>query len=186
MTRPIGIEVLAAHYKAGIGVAAATLGVRIRTLGMDYDAGARFGFSLEPLSSWIGKKPESLAHRVSLIEDYIVVCLSGDAARFICASTRRPHLRRSSAGAGPELKQLRLLWECLEPESERALVIALGTLPVLDEGDPEATIYRLWKRAHRLLRESRQRIQLAELARHLLRNKQMSGAEVEDFLKHVQ
>jgi hypothetical protein len=120
-----------------------------------------------------------------LIEEYLLVCLSGDAARFICASTRRPQLRRSLEGAGPELKQLRQLWEGLEPESERALVIALGTLPVLDGGNPEASIYRLWKRAHRLLTENRQRTQIAGLALHLLHVRRMTGPEVEDFLKRL-
>lgn len=184
--RSSGIEKLAAYYKAGIGVAAATFGVRIRTLGLEYDAGAKFGFSLEPLAEWLARDPESHEHRVELTAEYITVCLAGDAGRFIYAAARRRQLRRSREGAGPELRHLRLLWDCLEPESERALIVALGTLPKLDEGDAEASMYRLWKQAHRMLRQKHQRTQLDELARHLLQVRRMSGREVEEFLKRLQ
>lgn len=183
---PTRIEVLAAYYEAGIGVAAAAYGVQIQTLAIEYDAGAKFGFSIEPLAQWIVRHPESFAHRVELIEEYVTVCLAGDAGRFIHTESRRCQLQRSLQGAGPELRQLRLLWECLEPETERALVVALGTLPKLDDGDPEASVMRLWKRACRLLRQHGQRSELDQLARHLLKVRQMTGTEVVEFLKRTQ
>ena len=185
MSRPTGIEVLSAYYKAGIGVAAATIGVRIRTLGLEYDSGAKFGFSIEPLSNLIGQATQSMPQQIGLIEDYITVCLAGAAGRFAYSDARRGQVQRSMQGAAHELRQLRLLWECLEPESERAFIIALGTLPKLDEGDPEATMYRLWQRAHRLLSNNPQRTNLNRLARKLLEARQMTGFEVEAFLKRT-
>ena len=75
------------------------------------------------------------------------------------------------------------MWDCLEPEIDRAFAIAFGLLGHVDDGDPEGTMLRLWQRAVTLLRQHPEREKLTRLARHLMKLGQMSGEQVQQFLQ---
>lgn len=183
MSKRNRLEDLEAHYLAGIGVAGVTLDLRIRILSLGYDPAAHHGFSIAPLAISPGSGfGDSYSHLQS-IEDYITVCLAGAAGRYIRGVALRCHLKRSLGNTDLELAQLRQAWSASEPETERALIISLGHLHVADDGDMEASVLRLLRRAATLLKQRCQSDQLARLARQLLVAREMTGSEVLQFLR---
>jgi hypothetical protein len=175
-----GIEELEAYYQAGIGVVATKLGVPLRVLSVGYDAAVKPGLPIEPLEE--GLEPRSPCDAI-LIEDYLTACVSGAAARFIRSEQRQRQFGRCVQGAALEVRCLREIWQGWEPESERALVVALAFLRDKDGGDAEATMYRLWHRAVRILQAPAEREQLDRLARQLLTVGSITGRKVDQFLK---
>ena len=108
--------------------------------------------------------------------------LAGSAASFLRAQEQRCQIKRSLGDAGLEMKFLREIWQCLQPEPDRAVAIVCGSLGKFDDGDAEATIRRLWHRAIRLLRQTAIRAKLDRLTRELERTGRLTGDKVERLL----
>jgi hypothetical protein len=173
-----------AYYQAGIGVLAVELDVGLRRLSVGYRHHETAEPTLEPLDVQSVRKGQLGSLEREQIEDYLTTCLAGSAAQFLYSLNRRCQLKQSFGAAGLEMKYLRRMWDCVEPETDRAFAIAFGLLGHVDDGDAEGTMLRLWQRAVTLLRQPPQREQLTRLAQHLRKVERMSGGEVHRFL-HV-
>jgi hypothetical protein len=172
-----------AYYLAGIGVAATRFGVRALELSIPDNWSTQRSPILEPFEAWYSILSDSDFDERDLIEDYVTVCLAGVAGNFIRTESIRCPLKRSMGSAGFELAHLRWVWRGESSECDRAFAIAFSHLPEIDGGDVEATLYRLWHRAVRILREPSQRSQLDRLARELVKTGRMGGDVLEEFLK---
>jgi hypothetical protein len=166
-----------AYYWAGIAVLAIKSDIEIECLDVGDANGLNGKAILEPISSsdmdvglnsWKARK----------VEDYVTTLLAGSAASFIRVLGRRGHLKRSLGDAGLEMRFLREVWQCFQPEPDRAMAIICGSLGKYDDGDAEATFKRLWHRAVRILRQPQHDQQIKLLAKHLLCVKRMTGEEV--------
>jgi hypothetical protein len=141
------------YYWAGIGIVAAKLGIKIEYLTIgDFD-GINGEAKLESLEQWCDASVDVHSFRAKRVEDYCTALLAGSAGRFICAESRRCHLKRTLGSAGLEEGFLRELYECVQCEPDRAMAIIVGSLGDFDDGDAKATTRRLWHRAIRILRQ---------------------------------
>lgn len=137
------IEELEAYNRAGIGIVALTLDIRLRQLSVGFENQWICGPALEPLDDW---SDEDVAHNGlarDRIEDYVTTCVGGSAGVFLYNLAQRRHIQRSQGDAGLQMKHLRQMCQCAEPESDRAFAIAFALLGKTDDGDTEGTMLRL-------------------------------------------
>jgi hypothetical protein len=167
-----------AYYFCGIAVTAAKFGIRLECLSIDDEYGLDAEAKLESLESWCDSDVGAMPFHIARIEDYVTTILAGSAASFIRAEDRRCRLKQSLGSAGLEQRFLRQVWQCLQPETDRAVAIICGSLGSVDDGDVEATTRRLWHRAVRILRQPTHHQQLKSLARHIAEVKRMTRSEI--------
>ena len=177
------IHELEAYHQAGIGVLAVKLDVRLQQLSVGFEKQWTSGPTLEPLENFRKEDVEHSSCNRDRVEDYLTASLGGSAGVFLFNLGRRRHFQRSHGDAGLEMKHLRRMWQCVEPEVDRAFGIAFALLSKFDDSDTEATLWRLWQRAVELLRQPLQRKQLDRLARQLMQVGKMPGEEVVRFLQ---
>jgi hypothetical protein len=89
---------------------------------------------------------------------------------------------QSLGNADLELEQLREMWQCPEPETDRAFALVFGSFGQIDDGDGDAALYGLWRRTLHFLRMPKHYDQLNRLARRLNDVIAMSGEEISKFL----
>lgn len=179
----MSLEEREAYHAAGIGVLAMKLHIPLRQLSIGFEHPWVVGPRLEPLEPWCAEEVIHDTFKRSRIEDYLTVCLGGTAGSFLYALGRRRHLQHSLGDAGLSMKYLRRTLACMEPEVDRAFAIAFALLGRFDDGDAEATLWRLWQRAVELLRQPPQRKQLDLVARRLLEAGTLSGDELARLLQ---
>jgi hypothetical protein len=172
---------LESFYLSGIATVAVLNGVEVRELALGFGSA---GVILERIDQFCASSSGTECEYVSDVEDYCTACLAGLAGRAIRAETRRKRVGLCDP-AVLELKNVKAVLRCDEREPDRAFAIVFAALGEIDGGNSEGTVYRLYKRAHRLLCQPRQTEQLNRLARHLLQIGRMSGDEVQQFLKNV-
>jgi hypothetical protein len=169
------------YYLAGIGVAATKFGIGLKLLSLQRGA-AGSGAVLHPVRKWCKLDVSIDDFKILQLEEYIMTCLAGSAARCIRLEDLRGPLKQSLGNADLELEQLREMWQCSEPETDRAFALVFGSFGQIDDGDSDATLYRLWRRTLHLLRMPKHYDQLNRLARRLYDVTTMSGEEISTFL----
>jgi hypothetical protein len=169
---------LEAYYQSGVAVIAALNGIGLRQLSIGFGSA---GVILERLDQFCASSDGTEAEYIVDVEDYCVTCLAGLAGRAIRAETRRKRVGLCDP-AVLELKNVKAVLRCDEREPDRAFAIVFAALGEVDGGNSEGTVYRLYKRALRLLCQPPQTEQLNRLARHLLKVGRMTGDEVAEFL----
>ena len=173
------------YYRAGIAVIAQRFGIRVDRLWIGDKHGLDGITVLESLEDWCKSGAPAAPSHGKAIEDYVTTLLGGAAATFIKAQDRRCHLKRTFGDAGLEENFIRKVWQCLQPEPDRAVAIVVGALSAYDDADAAATTRRLCNRAARLLREPRAHAQLSNLASQLMQAREMSALEVARFFRHA-
>jgi hypothetical protein len=167
-----------AYYWSGIAVCAARFSIGLKRLSLGDNCGLNGVAQLDAFDEWCGTDVGINPFTATRIENYVTALLAGSAAVFIRVQDARCHLKRSYGDAGLEAKFLREVWQCLQPESDRALSIVVAWLGAYDDGNAEATTRRLWHRAVRILRQPQHYQQLKTVAQSLTEMRQMTGEEV--------
>jgi hypothetical protein len=165
-----------------LGEERSKFGIEVRHISAGDEVGLDGEASLEPVTEWCDLDVGLNPFKAAAVEDYATTLLSGSAAAFIRVQDQRHLSKRSIDDAGLDLEFLRQVWQCLQPEPDRAIAIICGSLGSVDDGDVETTTRRLWHRAVRILRQRQYYWQLQRLARHLREVEKMSGTEVLQFL----
>ena len=166
------------YYWAGIAVVASHFEIRVQHLSVGDEYCLDGSAMLEPLETWCDSDAGMNPFLMAKVEDYVTALLAGNAAAFIRESEERCQLKKSFGEGGLEMKFLRKVWQCLQPEPDRAAAIIVGFLGEYDDGDIEATVRRLWHRAVRILRQPKRHKQLKALADALCRTIEMTDEDV--------
>jgi hypothetical protein len=166
------------YYWAGITVVASHFEIRVRHLSLGDEYGLDGAATLEPVETWCHSDAGMNPFRTARVEDYATALLAGHAAVFIRDSDERCQLKKAYGQAGLEMKFLRRVWQCLQPEPDRAVALIVGFLGEYDDGDVEATAQRLWHRAARILRQPKRCKQLKVLAGELIQSIEMTEKDV--------
>lgn len=179
----MSLEAREAYRKAGVGVLAVKLEVRVLQLSIGFEHQWGSGPMLEPLEKLSAKDAAFSESGRMRVEDYVTSHLGGVAGELLYVLANRCHLRCSQGEEVIHWKFWRRTWECSDPEVDRAFAIAFAYLRNHDQGDAEASLWRLWHRAVELLRQIPQREQLDRLAKRLLEAGKLSGDQVARILR---
>jgi hypothetical protein len=139
---------------------------------------------LEPLEMQANETAYSVCARMRA-ENYVTVCLGGIAGELLYVLSRRTHFQRVQGDAIVYWKFWRRAMSCEDSQVDRAFAITFALLTKCDAADAECTLWRLMRRAVKLLRQSRQREQLNRLARRLREDGHLTGAQVLETLNAV-
>ena len=169
------------YYQAGIGVVANKFGIEVKRLSLKVIRGQASGVVLQPVQKWCKLNVFTDDFKILLLEEYVMTCLAGSAARYIRLDDLRGPLKKSLGSAGLELEQLRKMWQCSDAETDRAFALVFGSMGQIDDGDTDATLLRLWRRTIGLLRNPAYYKQLNQLAMHLSQVKQMSASQIASY-----
>jgi hypothetical protein len=178
---PIGADHLAAYFNAAIGVTAFEFGVPLRRLSLEVKSGRRdrpqFGSLKEYISTNIGR-----FDCIDAALNYTTVLLSGGVGRVIGLEAYlaypEPHLEMARLERA-YLAEARL---CREPETDRAMAIAIGWLRNYNGGNADATFAQLWHRADRLLRTPHHAQRVDRVVRDLKKERILAGDEISRIL----
>ena len=169
---------MAAYFYAGIGVTAFELRIGIGQISMTAAKSEERRLLLAPLDRVRQMREDSVARPLAVIRDYVTVLMAGSVGQLLRNEVH--HGFDSPCPGQLQLQEncLRAAKRCAWRSTDRAYAIALGYLRSSDEGNPEVTIERLWRRANRLLRQEPNRGRVDQLAQKLKAVKSMSGEEV--------
>jgi hypothetical protein len=178
LRRPARPDERLAFYQAGAAVAAYEYGIEVHRLALDGGGAAGPRPSLMRLDDWCKVTAETQQSCTEKVEDYVTTLLAASAGLCIGVERAMGFTRRCSGQARIEGGRLMAARRGEDPLSDKACYLAFLWLDHRDEGNTDATIARLWKRASDLLRRNPCNDRLLHLAEHLMERRELYSGEL--------
>jgi hypothetical protein len=179
---PLPKDELPAYHVSARGLLAVEYGIKVCRLSIVPDASGIMQTRLAALQQSCSLKRPRSRRTIAQIEKYVTTLLAGSVGRLIRTEMKMGYTTRCTGQVKLQRKHLAKVRNCVEPDTDVALVITVGWLGAVDDGNAIVTLERLWKRANRRLRTPTNRQRLDRLAERLKSVGEMCGREVVNLI----